>query len=96
MATTINLTWASHPASEGVIKYQVFQSFNGGGFSFLADVQPSGQSTVTHQILNPNPGQYRWQYRAVNFVGNGAFGPIADGPGLPGDGGVITVVVVNS
>lgn len=91
MPTTINLSWPAHPASEGIIKYQVFESVNEGPFNFKADVVAPAL-----QILNPLPGHYRWQARAVNFVGDGPMGPVAEGPDLPSVGPTITVVVVNS
>lgn len=93
MPTTINLSWPANPASEGIQKYQVFESLDGGPFNFKTDVVAPAHSL---QILNPAPGVYRWQARAVNFVGNGPLGPIAEGPELPSAPGVITVEVVNS
>jgi len=91
MPTTINLSWPANAASEGILKYQVFESVNLGPFNFKADV-----TTPALQILNPAPGHYRWQVRAVNFVGDGPMGPIAEGPDIPTAPGTITVQVVNS
>jgi hypothetical protein len=91
MPTTINLSWPANPASEGIQKYQVFESKDLGPFNFKADVL-----TPALQILNPLPGFYRWQVRAVNFVGDGPMGPVAEGPDVPTVPGTIVVQVINS
>jgi len=91
MATVINLSWPANPASEGVIKYQVFESINNGAFNFKADV-----TSTSFQIANPAPGAYKWKVRAVNFVGNGADSNIAEGPTIPTQVGDLAVQVVNS
>jgi hypothetical protein len=91
MSVTINLSWPANPESEGIQKYQVFQSVNNGIFSLL------GETAVnSFQIVNPVSGQYRWKVKAVNFVGTGPESNIADGPGLPTQVGDIVVTVVNS
>jgi len=91
MATTINLSWPANPAGEGVSKYQVLESLNGGAFNLKADV-----TTNALQILNPSPGSYRWKVHAVNFVGTGPDSNIALGPDVPTQVGDITVQIVNS
>lgn len=91
MPTTINLSWPANPASEGILKYQVFESRNGGPFNFKADV-----TVPALEIQGPLPGHYEWQVRAVNFVGDGPMGPVAEGPDIPSATGTITVVIVNS
>lgn len=95
MATTITLSWPPNASSEGIIKYQVFESKDGAPFVFKADVA-TGLNAPSLQILNPSAGHYQWKAYAVNFVGNGPFGPVAEGPDLPTAPGPITVVVVNS
>jgi hypothetical protein len=91
MATTVNLVWPASPADEGVIKYQVLQSLNGGGFIQVGEV-----SDPVFSIVNPAPGSYRWKARAVNFVGTGPESNIAEGPDLPTKLGDIAVTIVNA
>lgn len=92
MPVTINLSWPANPESEFVNKYEVHQSVDGGAFSLIANV-----TSPAHQVLNPLPGAYRWKVRAVNFVGTGNFGNIADGPSdVPTPPGDITIDIVVS
>lgn len=86
MPTTIKLDWTANPASDAVTKYEVFESKDGAAFAKKGDA-----TSNTFSILNPLPGVYRWQVRAVNFVGTGAFSDIVAGPGVPN--GVVDVVV---
>jgi hypothetical protein len=96
MASKIILLWPANPASEFVSKYQLLESFNGGVFNLKADVVASSEVPPSFEILSPSPGSYRWQVRAVNFVGTGPVGNIASGPTVPTTPGDITVTVVNS
>lgn len=91
MPVTIKLDWTAAPASEAVSKYEVFESKDGAVFSKKGDAP-----TNTFTILNPLPGVYRWQVRAVNFVGFGAFSAILDGPATPGAVIDVSVTVTQS
>lgn len=91
MPVTINLNWPANPASEGVSHYNLEQSVDGSPFTNIAN--PVSNS---FQILNPLPGVYRWKIRAVNFVGTGPFGNIAQGAEVPTAPGDITVTIINS
>jgi len=90
MSVTINLSWPANPGSEFVNKYEVRESRDGGAFNLIANV-----TTPAHQILNPLPGAYRWKVRAVNFVGTGPDGNVADGPSqVPTAPGDITIEII--
>lgn len=91
MPVTITLNWTAAPASEFVSKYEVYESVNGGAFAIKGS--PTSNSFT---ILNPLPGNYRWQVRAVNFVGSGPFSAAVDGPGIPAVVADLTVDIVTS
>lgn len=91
MPVTINLNWTASPASEFVSKYEVYESVNSGPFAIKGS-----PTTNSFAILNPLPGNYRWQVRAVNFVGNGPFSAIVDGPTNPSIVADVTVNIVTS
>lgn len=91
MPVTINLNWPANPAVEAISNYQLWESKDGGAFNLIAN--PVSNS---HSISNPLPGVYSWKIRAVNFVGTGPFGNVAEGPELPTAPGDITVTVIVS
>lgn len=78
MPVEIKLNWSANVASEFVSKYEVFQSKDGAAFAKVGE-----SATLTFSVLNPLPGVYRYQVRAVNFVGNGPFSEIVSGPAAP-------------
>lgn len=91
MPTTIRLNWTAAPASEFVSKYEVFQSKDNGSFT------KAGETVGTSfDVLNPLPGNYRFQVRAVNFVGNGPFSDIVAGPNVPTVVADVSLSVINS
>lgn len=88
MGLQIDINWPANPAGNLVQNYQIWESVDNGAFSLKASVSAS---TLTYQILNPLPGFYRWQVRAVNFVGNGPFSNVANGVDVPDKVGDLTV-----
>lgn len=93
MGIQIDINWPANPAGNLVQNYQIWESVDNGAFSLKASVSAS---TLTYQILNPLPGFYRWQIRAVNFVGNGPFSNVANGVDVPDKVGDLTVVYTQS
>jgi len=93
MGLTIDIVWPANPAANLVQSYQIWESRDNGAFSLKASV---GASTVNYQILNPLPGFYRWQVRAVNFVGSGPFSNVANGVDVPDKVGDLTVTFTQS
>jgi hypothetical protein len=83
----IRLSWTPNPESQLVHAYHVFE-LSAGNWNFLAS------TPVPEYVYTPNAGQLSWKVRAVNFVGESGFSPVADGPGLPSAPGTITVEVV--
>jgi hypothetical protein len=93
MGLQIDVSWPANPAGNLVQNYQIWESKDNGAFSLKASVSAS---TLTYQILNPLPGFYRWQVRAVNFVGNGPFSNVANGVDVPDKVGDPTIVYAQS
>lgn len=85
---SVALNWPANPSAEAITKYEIFESLNGATFA-LKDYSVTNAYTMTGLPA----GHYRWQVRAVNFVGVGAFSPIADGPDVPSQVGTVTVTV---
>lgn len=91
MPTTITVKWPPNPVSEGVTKYQVFESKNGSLMAYKADVTPPLSELV---IVNPLPGLYAWSVKAENFVGASALSLAASGPTIPSIPPTPVIVIV--
>jgi len=87
MGLQIDVLWPANAAGNLVQNYQIWESKDNGAFSLKATV-----NALTYQILNPLSGFYRWQVRAVNFVGNGPFSNVANGVDVPDKVGDVMVV----
>lgn len=91
MSTTIHLEWDANDASELVTGYQVWRSVDGGEYFHLTTV-----STTHLDIVNPDPAQYSFKIKALNFVGASPLSAAAVGPGLPSAPSTPTLTVIVS
>lgn len=88
MPTVLHLSWPANPAGEQVTNYKVYESVDGGPYTFKANT-----GVPSLDIPNPYPAVYAWKVRAENLVGLGPEGPVIAGPTLPTAPGSGTVTV---
>lgn len=84
----VTLSWDPNPAEELVSGYNVYESFNGGGFILRETV-----TEPTLDIVDPPSGLYNWKVSAVNIAGEGNQSAAVAGPQLPSVPTNITVEV---
>lgn len=94
MPTKHRITWPANPATENIIAYQVFESFNGGLFNLHAEVPATSAPIQVYEKPDPTPGQWAYKIAARNSVGVGEVSEATSAPTLPSKVGNPTLEVI--